>query len=91
MTREELLNHFTKLRAKKITLTWTQFASAVSGADATTKAVILAAINNNNAGALDKAMFSLARSKKIELARAEVDAIAVDDNLTVTELTTLLS
>jgi hypothetical protein len=91
MTREELLDSFAKRRARKISLTWGQFASAIGGAPVDTKAAILAAANKSDSRALFTLLNGVVIATKKAMARAEVDAIAADDTLTVDELIALLS
>lgn len=91
MTREQLLASFAARRAKRIVLTWAQFAGAVGAVDDNVKAQILNAANNGNVRVLSTVIFGIVAAKKIALARAEVDAIAADDTLTVDELIALLS
>jgi hypothetical protein len=90
MTRDELLSKLAVTRARKIVLTWAQFTSAVAGADDALKAQILAAANMSNGRALFTIINGLTVAKKLELARAEVDAVAADDSLTINELIALL-
>lgn len=91
MDREQLLTKFAKKRATKISLTWAQFTEAVAGADATTKAAILQAANASNGRGLFTRINALVQLKKYTLARAEVDAVAADDSLTIDELLALLN
>lgn len=91
MTKDELLSKFAAQRARRIELTWAQFAGAVANADPAAKAVILEAANLSDGQALFTVINSLVIKKKRELARAEIDLVAADDNLTIDELIAILS
>lgn len=90
MTRDELISQFVDRKAKKTKLTWGQFASAITTADQATKAAILSAANEGNGVQLFNILIPLIRSAKRNIAQAEVDAIAADDNLTIDELINIL-
>lgn len=91
MTRDELLAKFANARARKISLTWAQFAGAVAGAPDPIKAQILAAANASDGRTLFTVINGLVVAKKQDLARAEIDLVAADDNLTIDELIAILS
>jgi hypothetical protein len=91
MTREELLDSFAQRRARKISLTWAQFAGAIGGAPVETKTAILAAANKSDSRALFTLLNGVVIATKRAMARAEVDAVAADNTLTVDELVALLS
>lgn len=90
MTRLQLLTKLAQTRARKINLTWAQFAGVVSNTDAATKTQILSAANNGNGKVVATVINTLVAQTKYDLARAEVDAMALDDSITVDELISLL-
>jgi hypothetical protein len=90
MTRNELIAYFVKQRAEKISLTWSQFAGVISALDDAQKNTLLGYANSGNGADLAKMVNTLVRAKKTALAQAELDAIAIDDTATFTELAALL-
>ena len=90
MTREQLLDQLARRRARKVALTWAQFATAVQGADVTTKGRLLDAANSMNGSAVALLVLGITGAKKYELALEQVELLTADDSLTVDELTGLL-
>lgn len=90
MTRDELLAKFATARARKITLTWAQFAGAIAAAPADVKAQILEAANKSDGRTLFTVINAIVTVKKIEIAREQIDAVAADDSLTIDELIAIL-
>ena len=86
MTREELLTKLASLKARRVVLTWPQFASAVADSNAGTKAAILTAANNEDGRALFSLIIDIVKQKKLAIATAEVEALAADDSLSIDEL-----
>jgi hypothetical protein len=91
MTRDELLAQLATRRARKISLTWAQFAGAIGAADVNTKNQLLVAANKADGRTLATVVGAIVTATKRGLARAEVDAVAADDTLTIDELIALLS
>jgi hypothetical protein len=91
MTRDELLNKFAAQRARRINLTWAQFAAAIGAVDPAVKGLLLDAANRSDGQALFTVVNQIVTRKKRELARAEIDLVAADDNLTLDELIAILS
>lgn len=90
MTLDELKTRLATSKARKLSLTWAQFAASVSEASAAQKADILAAVNAGKRKDVATAVMSLANAKKLALARAEVDAMLVDGSMTADDLIALL-
>lgn len=91
MTRDELLAQFTTRRARKIQLTWAQFTGAIAAAPQNVRDQILLSANTSNGALLTRTIGGVVVEKKRALARAEVDAVAADDTLTINELIAILS
>ncbi len=91
MTREQLLASLAAKRARSILLTWAQFTGGITALDTTTKALLLEAANGGNGKTMLAIINGVVQAQKTALARAEVDAAAADDNLTIDELIALLS
>jgi hypothetical protein len=89
MTRAELLTKLASLKARRIVLTWSQFASSVADSDAGTKTAILTAANNEDGRALFSLIIDIVKQKKMSIATAEVESLAADDSLSITELLNL--
>lgn len=90
MTREELLVQLANKKARKDNITWAKFASMIASSPAATKTAIVNAVNTNNVNVLATIIFDLVKAEKYLAAKAEVDAIAADDSLTVDELIAIL-
>ena len=90
MTREELLVQLANKKARKDSITWAKFASMISSAPAATKTAIVNAVNAGNFNQFSTIVSDLVKTEKYLAAKAEVDAIAVDDSLTVDELIAIL-
>lgn len=93
MTREELLDSFASKRARKISLTWAQFAGAVGALSDERKERILSLANDGapaSTARLGEVLAKVVAMKKLELARIEVEALVADGSVTVDELLNLL-
>jgi len=90
MTRDELLTQLANKKARKDSITWGRFAAMIASQPASTKTAIINAINANNMNIVATTIIDLVKAEKLALAKAEVDAIAADDSLTVDELIAIL-
>ena len=90
MTREQLIEYFTRQRIKDTDLTWAQFTSAVGAITVDERTQLLLAINNGDKDALCGSLLKIANDKKRAIAAADIDALVADNTLTVDELLTLV-
>lgn len=90
MTREELIANLAAKKAKKDTINWGRFQSAISSTSGANKAAIINAINDNNREVLFNIINSIVVAEKLAKAKADVDLVAADDSLSVNDLIDIL-
>lgn len=91
MTLDELKDHFATKKANGVTLTWAQFAMAVSTAGPMVRNAILQAVNTGKPSQAATLLVNLVRDKKLEIAMADVETKLADGTITVSELLDMMS